>query len=99
MTTARTPSSADTCAAAAASSSTTWALSAFIGGRSSRMVATPASVCTWTNSVTTAPPALAAEKESLSPQVAVGHADRRLGHGDQAELGPAGQQRVAGQHP
>src|SRR5580704_12960764 len=53
MTTALICPSAVTCAAAPASSSCTWALSAFIGGRSRRMVPTTPSVCTRTNSLTT----------------------------------------------
>src|ERR1700728_4247671 len=89
-TTARIPSSAATCSAVWASSSLSWAFSAFIGGRSSRIVATASSVSTRTNSLMTG---------LLLSQVAVGHPDRRLGHRDQSELGPGGQQRMAGQHP
>src|SRR3984885_2676616 len=52
--TARTALSADTCAAASAISSWTWALSAFIFGRSSLMVAIPSADSTRTNSPTPA---------------------------------------------
>ncbi len=48
--TARTAASADTSAAAAAISSWTRALSAFIGGLSSRIVAMPSAASTRTNS-------------------------------------------------
>src|ERR1700761_8975061 len=108
--TAWTSGSALTSAAAAPISFWTWPLSAFIFGRSSRMVAMPPSVSTWTKSPMTASqlPAFggpASQHYSLSrapgtsAQVAVGHSGRRFGHGDQAELGPAGQQRVPGQSP
>src|SRR5437764_10063364 len=62
-TTARTASSADTEAAAARSSSWIRAFNAFIGGRSSRIVAIPSSTATVTNSPTSDLPYLVPERE------------------------------------
>src|SRR5580693_799928 len=63
--TARTASSADTCAAAAAISSWTCALSAFIFGRSSLMVAIPSADSTRTNSPT---PATSTSRPPANPR-------------------------------
>src|SRR5580693_6556684 len=111
--TARTSSEPSADTAAAASSAVSWSFSALTGGRSSRIVPMPSATSSRTNSAISMPPGLAPGDDPLAAavlargddppdprlaQVAVGHAGRRLGVGDQPELGAAVQQPVIGQH-
>src|ERR1700745_3669006 len=89
MTPARTSAEAAAPRAASASSAVTWSFSALTFGRFSRMVPMPSATSRETNSP---------RRQTLA-KVAGGHAGRRLGVGDQAELGPAVQQRVLRQDP